>query len=108
MLELCEKKKMTYEELMAMKHCILLWRQREQDQETRLLQEIKNEEEVFEKVCEDKRKTTDKIYEEIEKKGEELVDLRRQMCKMEEKLKILKETKENGEQMDVDAQGNEH
>merc|ERR1711890_127141 len=96
MVELCEEdQKMTYEKLVAMKHCILLWRQRDQDQETRLLQEIKNEEEEIEKVWENKKLTCEKIYEEIDKKSVELCNLRKDMSKMEEKLNMLKELRDN-------------
>ena len=84
-----EDQKMTYEKLMEMKQVILVWRQREQDQETQLLQEIRTEEEANE----GKKMTCEKIYSEIEKKTVELCSLRADLCSMEAKLNLLKEVR---------------
>ena len=86
---------MTYEKLLAMKQVILEWRRREQEAETRLLEEIRAEEETLES----KKVTCEKIYSEMEKKSLELVALRKNMCIMEAKLNLLKEVRSTHPQL---------
>merc|ERR1711973_242980 len=84
-----EDQKMTYEKLLEMKQVIWEWRQRERDQETRLLEQIRMEEEANE----NKKITCEKIYAEIEKKTVELCSLRKNICLMDAKLNLLKEVR---------------